>query len=751
MTTFRPSHYFKFTHTRLHLMRKQWLALLLASFFVSVSLSPATAQDSKERYRNKANDPVAKLPYYKKLRWADGLFRAGSYFSAIEYYHQLLQEQERNPYLIYQLAESYWFTRDYVPAARYYGEAYAAAPKLYPEAIFKQAMMLKMQGEYAASIERFEKFIADNPKTYKKLKIRARREIDGANMAMRSVNDPQFVSIVNAGPNVNSAYTELSPYPLGDTALLFSTMRQNSAVIVDRRSRQDYLSRFMISQKQKDVPQVDSFQWPLEFRDGEFNSPRSHVGNGVLTPGGDRFYFTKCDEGDSLDVMCKIYVSRFEGSRWMEPELVGEGVNDDGSNTQPFVARVGKKDVLFFSSNRRIGSRGGYDIYYSIIDPRTGALRRPANAGKSVNTEGNEVTPYYDSRVNKLYFASDGWVTMGGYDIFSADGGPSRYTNLTNLGYPINTSADELYFIKDPVGKPDAYVVSNRIGSIALKNPTCCDDIWRIQYEPQLTARGRAVHARTGALIEDVVIKMTDEAGVQKTYNSPDGNFAFGTPRGHTYVFTGDKPGMTSTRATVNTVNVRRTDPSDSVRITIYMDELTPEYRFGVNNVYYDFDRAEIKSTSMPAIDSLANFLRDNPSLTVEIYSHADAKGTNEYNRDLSLRRAESVLVALASAGIDRSRMIAKGLGEEQPAAPNTTAGGRDNPRGRALNRRTEFRVVSEDQGRRVIFDSTRPGSPDAQNENLRIDESINDESQSDNESDSGRPGSRVNRDGISE
>ena len=731
-------------------MRKQWLALLLATVFVSVQFS-ASAQDSKERYRNKANDPVAKLPYYKKLRWADGLFRAGSYFSAIEYYGQLLQEQERNPYLIYQLAESFYFTRDYVPASKYYGDAYAIAPKVYPEAIYKQAVMLKMQGEYEAAIGRFQKFIDDNPKSYKKLKLRAKREIEGANMAMRSVNNPEPVSIVNAGPNVNSAYTELSPVPLGDTALLFSTMRQNSVVTVDRRTKEDYLSRFMVSRKQPDVPQVDSFQWPLEFTDGEFNNPRSHVGNGAFSPGGDRFFFTKCDEGDSMDVMCKIYMSRFEGARWSTPELLGEGINDEGSNTQPFVGRVGKKEVLFFTSNRKIGSRGGYDIYYSIIDPRSGAFRRPSNAGKSVNTEGDEVTPYYDSRVSKLYFASNGWVSMGGFDIFSADGGPSRYTNLSNLGYPINTSADELYFIKDPVGKPDAYVVSNRIGSIALKNPTCCDDIWRIQYEPRLTAIGRAVHSRTGALIDNVVVKMTDETGTQKNFNSPDGNFAFATPRGHTYVFTGDKPGMTSTRATVNTVNVRRTDPDDTVRVTVYMDDITADYRFSVSNVYYDFDRAEIQPTSMPALDTLANFLRDNPALTVEIYSHADAKGTNEYNRELSLRRAESVLIALTNAGIDRGRMIAKGLGEEQPAAPNTTAGGRDNPRGRQLNRRTEFRVVSEEQGRRVIFDSTRPGNPNEQTENLQIDENSQDEGESDNESDSGRPGSRVNRDGISQ
>lgn len=151
-------------------MRKNWLLLLLATILVSTQNDVYAQQQRREKYRNKANDPVSKLPYYKKLRWADDLFKAGSYFSAIEYYQQLKQEQERNPYLTYQLAECYWMTRDYVPAAHYYGQAFALASKLYPEATFKQAMMLKMQGEYEQAINQFKKFIADNPKTFKKLK-----------------------------------------------------------------------------------------------------------------------------------------------------------------------------------------------------------------------------------------------------------------------------------------------------------------------------------------------------------------------------------------------------------------------------------------------------------------------------------------------------------------------------------------------------------------------------------------------------
>lgn len=722
-------------------MRKNWLLLVLATALVTIQFD-ANAQQQKDKYRNKANDPVKNLPYYKKLRWADDLFKSGSYFNAIEYYQQLKEEQPRNPYLTYQLAECSWFTRDYVPAAAYYHEAYATAPKLYPEAIYKEAVMLKMQGEYDAAITAFNKFISDNPKTYKKLKIRAKKEIDGANMAKNTIKDPQPVTIKNAGPNVNSAYTELSPYPLGDTALLFGTMSQNQVIDADKSNRGDYVSRLMVSRKQKFVEDVDSFQWALRFNDGNFNDSRVHVGNGVYSPGGDRFYFTKCGEEDSGKVICKIYVSKFEGAKWSDPDELGEGINEGGSNTQPFVAKVGKKEVLFFSSNRKLQSRGGFDIWYSVIDPRNNTYRRPQNAGKQVNTEMDEISPYYDTRVNKLYFSSNGWINMGGFDVFSADGGPSRYTNITNLGYPINTSADDLYFIKDPAGKPDAYVVSNRIGSIALKNPTCCDDIWRIQYEPRLVVIGKILSRETNELIPEAVAKMVNDKGELKTYNSADGNFAFSMQRGHTYVITGDKQGLSSTRATVNTMDVKRTDPDDTAYVTVYMDEITNAFR--VSNVYFDFDKSDLRPESIAAMDSLVNFMLDNPSLSVEIYAFTDSKGSNEYNNKLSLKRAESVRQYLVQSGVEESRMIAKGLGEANPAAPNTD-GGEDNPIGRQLNRRVEFRVVTDVPTRRVIFDSSKPGSIDEQTKNLQMNEGMNDDSGSDPESEAGNPGSRVN------
>jgi outer membrane protein OmpA-like peptidoglycan-associated protein len=356
----------------------------------------------------------------------------------------------------------------------------------------------------------------------------------------------------------------------------------------------------------------------------------------------------------------------------------------------------------------------------------------------------DEITPYYDSRVNKLYFSSNGWVTMGGFDIYSADGGPSRYTNITNLGYPINTSADELYYIKDPSGKPDAYVVSNRIGAIALKNPTCCDDIWRIQYEPRLMVMGKVVNCESKEQLTDIVVKMVDEKGELKTYNSTDGTFAFNMSRQHTYVITADKQGFSSTRATVNTSDVRRSDPDDTASVTICVSDIKNAFR--VSNVYYDYDRATLRPESVASLDSLVNFMKDNPSLSVEIYSFADAKGTDNYNKNLSERRAQSVKDYLVNNGIEDQRMIVKGFGEKMPAAPNTTATGADNPIGRQLNRRTEFRVVTDVPDRRIIFNSAKPGSMDEQQKNLIQDENANPDAEPDAEGDLGNPGSRVNK-----
>jgi outer membrane protein OmpA-like peptidoglycan-associated protein len=711
-------------------MRKSWLFLFFATVFITVQYD--TFAQTKGIQKSTS-----------ALRLADDLFRQGSYFDAVDYYQQLKQADERNIYYTWQLAWCYLATRDYVPAAHYFSEVDALGKKVYPLASFYAGRMLKQQGEYQAAISMFQHFLDDNkkssgsgsfvnpdpriqnnpdrtvaPKSMKDVKKKAQVEIDGCNMAINSIKSPQPVTVINAGPNVNTSYTELSPYPLGDTALLFSTMGRNSLIELYGNEKANYKEHFMVSHKQAGY--VDSFQWPLPFNDGHFGDVRVHEGNGCFSPGGDRFYFTRCAEGDSQIITCSIFVSKFSVEGWGIPELVGGNVNEAGSsNTMPCVAKVGKKEILYFSSNRKLQSRGGYDIWYSVIDPRNGSYRRPQNCGKKINTLGDEITPYYDSRENKLWFATNGLKSMGGFDIYWASGGPSRYSDVQNAGYPINSSADELYFIKDPLGKPDAYVVSNRIGSYALKNPTCCNDIWRIQYEPKLAIMGKVVNKKNNELVPQTVVKMVDQKGELNTYNSEDGNFMFNIARGHSYTLTGDKQGYTTSHSSVSTMDIKRSDADDTVMVTIYLD--TIKTSFSVSNIYYDYDKATLRPESVTSLDSVVHFLQDNPSITVEIYSYTDSKGTDEYNLQLSQRRAQSVLDYLEKNGIARDRLTAKGFGKKNPASANDI-NGKDNPTGRQLNRRTEFRIISDVPTRRVLYNSALPGTMDQQEKNLRIE-----------------------------
>ena len=724
-------------------MRKNWLFLILATTLVTAHYNSNAQTKRKIEVRNKANDPLRGFSPDKELGMADALFRSGSYFNAVDYYHDLKSRDERNPFYAYMLAECYRATRDYVPAAHYYVEAYYADRKDYPRSSYWAALNYKQQGEYQQALKWFNQFLEDNKKSsssnnqadpysrlmtqkeIKDLKKKIAVEIEGCKMAMVSIKDPGPYTVFNCGPNVNSSYTELSPYPLGDTALLFSTVNQNKAIIIGNVDNGHPREHFMIAQKQKGY--VDSFQWPLPFYDGGFNDAAAHTGNGCYSPQGDRFYFSKCAEGDSFIFVCSIFVSKFERNNWGVPTLVEGNVNEQGSsNTMPFVAKVGKKEVLYFSSNRKLQSRGGYDIWYSIIDPRSGSYRRPQNCGKQINTSSDELTPYYDTRVAKLYFSSNGRKSFGGFDIYSAEGGPSRYTNVQNMGYPINTSADEFYYIKDPVGKPDAYVVSNRIGTTALKNPTCCNDIWRIQNEPRLVVIGKVLNKKSQDIMTQVVVKMTDQKGEMNTYNSEDGNFIFNMQRSHSYVLTADKAGYTSSRATVSTMSVKRSDADDTVLVTIYLD--TIKKSFSVSNIYYDYDQATLRAESVASLDTLVNFMKDNASINVEIYSYTDGKGTEEYNMALSQRRAQSVMDYLEKNGVDRNRMVAKGFGDKNKVRDEFINGNMDNPEARQLNRRTEFRIIGDLPTRRVLYRSDMPGSMDQQEKNLHIDAESEDE-----------------------
>jgi OmpA-OmpF porin, OOP family len=685
--------------------------LLLITLFISSVTQAQLFQDQLEK-----EDLIARLPFAKKLIIAQGLYRQGSYENATKYFNQLKKEQPRNPQITLMIAQCARKSRDYPPAAYFFREAYDLAPALYPMAPFWEADMLKSCGRYQEASDRIDFFLANTKIKDKKIKAMATRLKEGAVTAMLSIQSPEPVYVKNAGPNVNTVATEGAPMPLGDTALLFSTMKINEIIDVKKVAREDYVSRLMWAPKEFDRTKIkDTFEVAMPFKDGKFNDGKFFITNGSWSPGRDRFYFSQCKVEDSSEVICKVWVATWDSAHamWKNPTRDGlDFVNDEGlksDNTNPMVCMVGKKEVLFFSSNRKGQSAGGYDIWYSVYDPKQKTYRRPQNCGKKINTNRDEKTPWYDSKKNTLYFASNGLKNFGGLDIFAAVGGPTRYSSVKNIGFPYNSPADDFGYIEDMNAKGNAYVVSNRIGTTFVKNPTCCDDIFRVIKTPDLGVKGNVYDEATNELLSKVVIKMSDDATskVLDTFMSANGNYRFIASMGKNYTLSADKEGYTSSNASYSTANITAMDPDNDGIVDIYMRKIVKgDDVFTVSNVFYDFNIQKFQPKSYVALDSLAGFMSNNPSISVEVYSNTDGLGKDQYNDELSVQRAQVVIDYLAGKGIDKARMTARPQGKRVKAMAE---GGSNDAESRAMNRRTYFRIIGDIPGKRIQYDDNRP------------------------------------------
>ncbi|MFT4594829.1 MAG: OOP family OmpA-OmpF porin, partial [Polaribacter sp.] len=429
--------------------------------------------------------------------------------------------------------------------------------------------------------------------------------------------------------------------------------------------------------------------------------PEQHIGNGALSPDGQRFYFTQCQENFVGKVICHLYYAEKEGDKWGESIKMNDQINlPNFTTTQPTVGRESKRnqEVIYFISDRPEG-KGGLDIWYTEFHARTKRFRTPKNAGAAINTPGTEFTPFYDVSTHSLYFSTDGRVGLGGLDVYKIEGEKTKWSkdSLQHLGKAVNSPADDFDFVLNK-DRQTGFLVSNREGGVALMNATCCDDIYSFEFVEYVNIHLNGLVIDTACLDEvDVLLYMKDPSTgekylVEELRVNPC-TFSFTLEPDRDYTIEAKKNGYFNDMVEATTKNLT---PADTLNIELKLTKI-PKKPIVLEGILYDFDSANLTASAKVSLDTgLYPIMIENPQIIIELSSHTDAKGSDAYNLNLSKERAKSVVDYMISMGIDSRRLKDVGYGESKPIAANENPDGSDNPEGRGLNRRTEFEIIGE-------------------------------------------------------
>lgn len=685
-------------------MNMNYRVLLLLAIVLFALGANAQEQNNKKAGKTKEEltqmQKVERLSWKKKQKVADALFAKGSFYNAIDVYKLSFEDNNENVCAANMLGDSYFLTRDYVSAAEWYLKALELDSTDHQYAAYYLAQSLKRQGKYEEAKAAFEKFRSTEFKKEAEGVTNFKKTIDteiaGCDLGIRYQNDPVRVRTEHLDRTVNHPLTDFAPWPLANGDLLYSSLISDTLVDITDTSVENSLryARLYTSAKQGDDLSGNS-QYNAPFNQGEY-----HVGNGSFAPDGKRFVFTKCYETDVITSMrCEIWMSTYNGTEWSEPVVLDNGINgEEFSSTHPQISiDTNGKEVLFFTSTNPEGV-GGEDIWVSFSDGK-GKFRAPMNLGETINTTGNERTPFFDKNEKILYFSSDALVNIGGFDVFASMQKPTgEYTEPQNLGGPLNSSVDDMYYTLLPDSKTKGYLVSNRAGGYNLKSETCCDDVLSFYYPPtHVFIAGRVTESGpTGNIVEGGVIYV-----YQKDNDSLVASIPVGADGTYKVKLLGEKEyviAASSVKHYEKKVNISTFEKEDGEEITENFKLDRRAYYPGMlwGTVYYEFDQSRLRSDARGTLDSLVLFLKDYPRVIMEVGGHTDAIGDSIYNINLSNRRASAVFNYLLKKDIKKTQLVTKGYGEDKPVEPNKTEEGKDNKAGRAVNRRTEFIILDE-------------------------------------------------------
>ena len=634
--------------------------------------------------------PVSDQPYDVMIETAQTQEAKGEYFNALDWYKQAYDES-KDPELAIKMAAINEVLRDYKKASSWYRRVLRRdkAGK-YLDYMVNYGRVLKYQGKYDEALKAFKEFI--NRSDNKSLIQQAELEAEGIALA-RSMEEDLRYTIKNAGKNVNTKGQEYSPFIDRDSALYFATMNlKEIKVLKDDKDREEQVVKIYVSAPDK------KYLWGTPRALGDhINRPGNHTANVHISPDGNRMFFTRSVlSGDHIEES-KAFVSHRTASGWGPAQELA-GINGDYNVRHLSVGELYGDEVLFFSANMP-GGKGGYDLYYATIKGEN-EYGIPTNLGQVINTSKDELTPFYQD--GKLYFSSNGHPSLGGLDVYVSTWDGVKWSTPENLGMPFNSSVDDLYFSRNRDGS-QGVIISNRPGTRhrSLKSKTCCDDIWMVSKREILIQLLASIKDDKGAPLKNVTVqiidlsKPDDEPVVKGTGSKSYTKFSI--EGGKAYKIIAKKEGYYPAEAELNTVGMSE---EHTYKKEFVLKTKPPEVRIitinepiRLNQIYYDYNDWKILPDAEKDLKVLVDLMNQYPEMVIELSSHTDARGTDAYNKKLSLKRAQSAKRWMIRHGIDGKRIKAVGYGEEKIL--NECVNGVDcTDEEHRFNRRTEFKIL---------------------------------------------------------
>ncbi|MBN1599397.1 MAG: PD40 domain-containing protein [Bacteroidales bacterium] len=633
---------------------------------IVVILSFCLLAKSQREYRTESKKAIK---YYEEgLRY----YNQNNYSIAVSFLTDAIKADEnfQNAYLV--LAEVYWESGNYELAVKYYEEGLKIDPFFYSKGYYNKARLEIKIARYTDALASFKQYLKLEPDD-EKYKGLAERGIKQAQFAIHAVENPVDFVPLNLGPNINSVKNEYWPSLSADGNMLVITRQVDSYSITSNKNVQEDFY-FSLRGAEGWGP-VKNVGYPLNTPDNE--GAQSISANGQL------MVYTVCNRKGVIG-RCDLFYSEHKGDEWTIPKNIGGSINSTAKETQPSLSADGR--TIYFSSDRP-GGKGGLDIWMSSMDDND-KWKNPVNLGDTINTPGDEQSPFIHHDNNTLYFASDYHPGMGGFDLFiSRKDTSEKWMIPENIGYPINTNLDEMGLIVNAKGNIAYY--SGRNDGNGL-------DIY--QFELPAEVRPQEVSYMKGRVFDDdtrerlyaefELYDLKDGSLIGKSYSDErTGEFLLCIPTNNNYMLNVSKKGYLFYSDHFSLQGVFHLEKPFLKDVPL--KRIESGKTMVLKNIFYKTDSYALRSESKYELDKVIKFLNANPSILVEISGYTDNVGTEVYNQELSENRARSVVEYLTGEGIDKSRLTFKGYGLTSPVDTN------DTPEGRANNRRTELKILN--------------------------------------------------------